>query len=109
MKDHGFRDFVLEQLAALDQVRSRAMFGGHGLYAGEVFFGIVHGERLYFKTDDESRAAYVERGMGVFRLNERQTLKRYYEVPAEVLEDRELLAGWARTAAAVRIGPRHRV
>ena len=34
------------------------MFGGYGLYAGEVFFGIVANGRLYFKTDDETRGRF---------------------------------------------------
>ena len=46
------REFVLDQLAGLDGLRARAMFGGVGLYAGEVFFGIVAAEVLYFKVDD---------------------------------------------------------
>ena len=36
--------------------------------------------------------------MGPFRPNERQTLKSYYEVPPEVLDDAEALFSWAREA-----------
>jgi DNA transformation protein len=45
----GFRAFVLEQLADLESVRARAMFGGVGLYAGDVFFGLVAADALYLK------------------------------------------------------------
>jgi hypothetical protein len=37
----GFRAFVLDQLAAVESVRARAMFGGVGLYANDLFFGIL--------------------------------------------------------------------
>lgn len=74
------------------------MFGGHGLYARDVFFGIVHQGRLYFKTDDASRPDYEECGMEPFQPNDRQTLTRYYEVPADVLENDEQLVAWARAA-----------
>lgn len=50
MASDSFLDFVLEQLAALPGLRCRSMFGGHGLYYGEQFFGIVYDSRLYFKT-----------------------------------------------------------
>ena len=75
------------------------MFGGYGLYRGETFFGILFRGRLYFRTDEQSRAEYLERGMQPFQPNERMTLKSYYEVPADVVEDRDLLAMWAERAA----------
>lgn len=78
------------------------MFGGHGLYQGEVFFGIIHKGRLYFKTDQASRAAYVQRGMKPFRPNAKQTLKTYYEVPVEIIEDDEQLTTWAGRAVSGR-------
>ena len=98
VKDDSFRQFVLDQLHALGGVRCRAMFGGYGLYRGERFFGIIHGGRMFLKTDERTRPAYVARGMQPFRPNERQVLKRYYEVPADVVEDPDRLAEWAERA-----------
>ena len=92
----SFKDFVLDQLDGLRGVTCRAMFGGYGLYRGDVFFGIIHKGRLYFKTDGKSQDAYRERGMKPFRPNARQTLKSYYEVPVEIVEDAEQLAAWAQ-------------
>ena len=99
LKNDSFKDFVLDQLDGLRGVTCRSMFGGYGLYRGEVFFGIIHKGRLYFKTDETSRAAYRERGMKPFRPNAKQTLKTYYEVPIEIIEDQEQLAQWAMQAA----------
>lgn len=101
-KKDGFLDFVLDQLSELGGVRARAMFGGHGLYADDVFFGIVSAGRLYFKTDDESRDDYRALGMSPFRPTEKQTLRTYYEVPVSVLEDDEELVRWAVRACAAR-------
>lgn len=95
----SFTDFVLDQLEGLPGVACRAMFGGYGLYRDEVFFGIVHKSRLYFKTNETSRAAYRERGMKPFRPNRKQTLKSYYEVPVDVTEDAAQLAAWAAQAS----------
>ena len=95
-----YLEYVLEQLGELGPVTSRAMFGGHGLYLGDQFFAIVHRDRLYFKVDEASRPEYERRGSDQFRPNERQTLRSYWEVPAEVVEDRELAVEWARDAVA---------
>lgn len=100
-RDAAFIRFVLDQLQALGEVRSRAMFGGHGLYHRGVFFGIVFDGRLYLKTDADTVTGYVAAGMGPFRPTPRQTLARYYEVPAEILEDADVLAAWTRTAVTV--------
>ena len=101
MKPDPFRDYVLDQLAGLDAVEARAMFGGHGLYCRGAFFAIVYKGRLYFRTDDATRPAYVKRKMKPFRPKPGMTLKTYYEVPGDVQEDREVLAAWAGRAVAV--------
>jgi DNA transformation protein len=66
MPDDSFKEFVLDQLGALPELRARAMFGAHGLYAGEKFFGILDEGRLFFKTDAASASDYTARGMGAF-------------------------------------------
>ena len=99
VKRDSYAEFVLEQLAGVGDLDCRAMFGGHGLYLNGIFFGIISRGRLYFKTSPSTVAGYRERGMQPFRPNDRQTLKNYYEVPAEVVEDGEQFAVWARQAA----------
>ena len=98
MRDDGFRVFVEDQLLALEGLRCRRMFGGCGLYGGELFFGIIADGRLYFKTDLRTRAAYRQYGMKPFRPSAKQTLKTYYEVPMEILEDDAALLRWAEQA-----------
>ncbi|HKA34865.1 MAG TPA: TfoX/Sxy family protein, partial [Candidatus Binatia bacterium] len=50
-RDDSFADFIVDQLRDLPDIDCRAMFGAHGIYQDEVFFGIVAGGRLYFKTN----------------------------------------------------------
>ncbi len=60
----SFRTFVLEQLSRLDSlVRARSMFGGVGIYSGELFFALIDEDTLYFKVDDSNRPDFVARGM----------------------------------------------
>ena len=100
MADESFKEFVLDQLGPLPELRAKAMFGGYGLYQADRFFAILMDGRLYFKTDEQTRAAYVERGMGPFTYEKaRRTMTmNYFEVPPEVLENREQLAAWANHA-----------
>ena len=103
MKDDSFKDYILEQLHDLGKVTYRRMFGGYGLYHAGTFFGILARDgQLYFKTSPASRAYYIKRGMRPFQPNEKQTLKNYYEVPADVIDDAETLAEWARQAVAAQ-------
>lgn len=108
-----FLQYVLEQLDGLGGVVSRRMFSGAGLYQDEVFFGLLFRDTLYFKVNDANRADYESRGMGRFQpYRDKPYLSfTYYEVPVEVLEDREELASWARRsiAAALAIAAEKRV
>jgi DNA transformation protein len=105
MKEDTFKDFIVDQLAALRGVTSRKMFGGHGLYRDGVFFGIVYKGRVYFRVTDDTLPAYRELGMKPFRPNAKQTLKTYYEVPVDVVEDAERLTTWAVQALCSRPCP----
>jgi DNA transformation protein and related proteins len=98
MKDESFKEFVLDQLRELDDIEAQRMFGGYGLYRDETFFGIIHKGRLYFKIDDSTVGEYRKRKMKPFRPNAKQTLKSYYQVPVEILEDAGQLARWAKQA-----------
>jgi DNA transformation protein len=89
---------VLDQLRELDDVEARRMFGGYGIYRDETFFGIIHKGRLYFKIDDSTVGEYRKRKMKPFRPNAKQTLKSYYQVPVDIIEDGDQLSQWAMKA-----------
>jgi DNA transformation protein len=105
-----YRDFVLEQLAKAGRVAPRAMFGGVGLYLDGLFFALIDDDTLYFKADDSSRARYERSESKPFRPfpdRSEQTMA-YWQVPAEVLEDPDELAVWAREALGVALAKRAR-
>ena len=103
MPDDSFKEFVLDQLRAFPELRARAMFGAHGIYAAEKFFGILDEGRLFFKTDASSQADYTARGMGPFtyEMKGRVMTMAYHEVPPDVLENAPELTAWARRAIHV--------
>jgi DNA transformation protein len=106
MADESFKEFVLDQMSALPELRARAMFGAHGLYSGGRFFGILDEGRLFFKTDAQSQADYTARGMGPFTYESKGKVMTmaYHEVPLDVLENREELVAWAHRAIQIAAG-----
>jgi DNA transformation protein len=78
------------------------MFGGVGIYAGELFFALIADDTLYFKVDDSTRNDFEARGSGPFRpYGEHGETMGYYRVPEDLLEDPDELAVWARRAIEV--------
>ena len=98
-----FADEAVERLQRVVSVlHARRMFGGVGLYSGELFFGIVAFDRLWFKVDDSNRADYEARGMGPFQpFPNRPTTMSYFEVPIDLLDDAEELRVWAMRSVAI--------
>ncbi|HEU5327204.1 MAG: TfoX/Sxy family protein [Thermomicrobiales bacterium] len=97
--DDPFAVYLRDQLCALDGLVWRPMFGSLGLYQHGAFCGIVHDGRFFLRTDERTRPAFVRRGMAPFQPSPRQTLKNYYEVPADILDDATALVEWVVRAA----------
>jgi len=94
--------YVIDQLECLGPVQSRRMFGGAGLYFEGLFFAVVADDILYFKVDDSNRTDYEAAGMGPFQpFPNKKTVMQYYEVPIDVLENRDALHDWAQKALSV--------
>jgi DNA transformation protein len=95
------REWVEEVLGRLPELSVRRLFGGAGVYAEDTIFGILYDQRLYLKTDDATRVAFIERGCHPLRARSGNVLTAYYEVPPEVLDDEDELLRWARLALEV--------
>jgi len=100
-----YLDWVREQLAGLGSLSTRRMFGGVGLYSGELFFGLIDDDTLYFKADASNSAEYLVRRMPRFMAPTEgaATDKGYFQVPADIIEDAETLVAWARQSVAVAL------
>jgi DNA transformation protein and related proteins len=99
-----YLDYLLGQLEGLGGVEARRMFGGLGLYSRGTFFGLLYKDRLYFKTDESTRAQYEVRGSEGFQPRPGVKVQMsYYTVPAEVLEDDDELVRWAQKAVTAAL------
>jgi DNA transformation protein and related proteins len=83
----------------------RRMFGGEGIYAGEVMIGLVAGDRLYLKTGDLNRADFLAEACEAFSFprGKKLMVTSYYAVPDRLFDDPEEFGGWARKAHAAAI------
>ena len=92
--------------APFGKIVVRRMFGAEGLFRDGLMFGIVYEERIYFKTSEESRQAFIAEGAGplYYKMkNAEGILTSYYELPDRLYDDPEELADWARAAFAVAL------
>ena len=89
-----------ELFAPLGAVRSRRMFGGHGLYIDDVFLALVFGDELYLKADSATRDRFAEAGCRPFTYdaNGRTMSINYWTAPEEAMESPALMQPWARLA-----------
>ena len=110
----GYLDFALDQLRRVrPDVRAKRMFGGVGLYTGELFFALIDDDVLYLKVDDETRPEFERRGLRAFQpYGEGTASMQYYPLPEDLLEDPEALRPWTDAAVAVarraKLGKRKR-
>lgn len=96
-----YRDHVEDCLSKVLPIRSKAMFGGVGIYADDVIFAIIAEDKLYLKVDDLNQADYEAAGMEPFYPFESPQPMGYWELPGGVLEDARELKVWADKAVAV--------
>lgn len=98
-----FRRWVSEQLQpSVRALRDRSMFGGVGIYTGDLFFALLAEDRMYMKVDDSNRADFTAAGMEPFRpFPDHYFVMSYYEVPLEVIENRDRLGEWAARSIEV--------
>jgi DNA transformation protein and related proteins len=90
-----FVAFAEELLSSVGPVTVRRMFGGHGVYADGVFFAILDDDELFLKTDDETRARFVEADCRMWTYPGTDETN-YYRPPDEAHDDPESMAPWAR-------------
>lgn len=106
-----FLEHCRELLAPLGTVRSRAMFGGHGLYVDDLFIALIAGDQFYLKADAQNRPQYEAAGCEPFTYARTGpdgqadvAQLNYYRPPEEAMDSPALMQPWARRAmeAALR-------
>lgn len=96
----GFVEHLLECLAVVGPVQSRHMFGGHGIYADQVMFGLVADDVLYLKVDKETSPLFEAEGLTpfVYKGKTKPIAMSYYQAPDIVFDEPDEMKQWAGLA-----------
>jgi DNA transformation protein and related proteins len=99
----SFAEFLSEQLAPLGRITMRRMFGKTGVFCDGVMFGMVRDNTLYFRVDEDNRAAFkeaesfpplnYEKKGGTIDLS-------FWRAPERLFDEPDDLVAWARAALA---------
>lgn len=96
-----YTKYVLELLEPIGPVRTGRFFGGVGISKGALQFAMIMGNSLYFAVDDDTRKKYEQAGMQPFSYmtkKGRVQVRKYFELPEDVLTDPEQLRLWTNEA-----------
>ena len=96
-------ELLKDALSGLGPVSVRRMFGGAGVYADGVMFGLIADDTLYLKVDADTAGAYEAEGLDPFVYTGRgKTIAlSYRRAPERLLDDADEMTQWARTALGV--------
>lgn len=107
-RNHEYANYVCDVLAPLGPIRWRVMFGGYGVYCGELFFALIVDDVLYFKANAETRPLFEAEDLEPFtyeKQGQRQSLA-YYRAPELIFEDEEALRHWGNLALGAALKAR---
>lgn len=96
-----YLEYITDQLSEFGNFETKRMFGGVGFFREGLMFGKIGSETFRLKVDDTNKAAYESRGMKPFYSESKKKGMPYWEVPADILEDRTQLAEWAAQSFSI--------
>ena len=97
----GVSSAYLEALGELfgfvPEFRVKRMFGGAGVFSGELMFALAFEDDLYLRADDESRGELEALGAEPFSYEARGEVMTlgYWRAPGEIWDDPEAAQRWA--------------
>ena len=91
-----YLNFVIERLSPIGDIRSRAMFGGYGIFREGLMFALISEDTLYFKVNESNRDMYKRAQSKPFPHG-----ISYWEVPTDVLEENTKLHEWANISIEI--------
>jgi len=95
--------FATELFAGLGPVGVRRMFGGAGVYGGDVMFALIDDDVIYLKVDEALKADLAGEGSlpWVYSRAPRAGAPEqssYWSLPEDALDDPQAACAWARRA-----------
>jgi DNA transformation protein and related proteins len=97
--NNGFSEYIVSDLLGdVPGIIAKRLFGSISLYRDGKIFAIVKGDKVFFKVSDKTKQDFIERGSKPFSYSMKNgragELTSYYELPAEILDDRDEFLKW---------------
>ena len=110
MASQALVEHCMELLAPLGAVCARRMFGGWGLYVGDVFIALIAFDRLYLKADAQTAERFAAAGCQpfVFTGKGRSVTMGYWTAPDDTMDSPAAMQPWARLALEAALRARAR-
>ncbi len=83
-------DTIHELFSEFGVVHVRRMFGGAGIYAGDVMFGLVSDGQIYLKADADTVPAFERENCAPFQYDTKtgkRTITSYWRMPDRLYDD----------------------
>ncbi|CAH1191244.1 TfoX domain containing protein [Candidatus Nitrotoga sp. BS] len=99
-----YTEYILELLEPIGPVRTGRFFGGVRISNGIAQFAMIMENCLYFVVDEITRKKYELAGMEPFSYMTKKgkvLVRRYFELPEDILNDPEQLRIWASEAMSI--------
>ncbi len=99
-------DFVRELFAPFRTVAVKRMFGGAGIYAEGLMFGLIFDGVIYLRVDEASIPSFEREGSVPFvyplaKTHLGRPSRNFWRLPERLYDDPDELAAWAGRALAV--------
>ena len=105
-KPNEFVEHLHEVFRLFGPIRAKRMFGGYGVYHGDLMFGLVANDTLYLKVDAQSAPLFAEARSKPFEYTKNGVALKlsYSSAPVEIFDDPHAAQVWATRAyeAALR-------
>jgi DNA transformation protein len=86
-------------------IRLGRFFGGEGIWSDDMMLGMIFGDIIYFKTDDETRKAFKAAKCKPFTFVKHKSgetvTTSWFALPDRLYDDPDELAQWAHAALKV--------
>ncbi len=86
----------LAKLGHLDDITSKKMFGGYGIFHDDNMFGMVNSQgEIFLKVNDDTKPRYEDAGAT------KHSRMPYYTMPPYIMEDHAVMSIWVEEAIGV--------
>lgn len=99
-------DFIRELFAPFRPVTTKRMFGGIGLYAEGLMFGLIFDGVIYLRVDETTIPGFEREGSVPFvyplaKHHAGRPSRHFWRLPQRLYDDPDELATWAGRALAI--------